>query len=149
MSPSQSEKRDSNALNIGISFAPYSLLLEIKIFNIGMEHIMGLRKLERTEWKPYFDTLSKSIKSSLLNLEVVGAEIGDQREISWQPLNGFSHDVVKDRIDIFTENLGHSISHPKEVFVQEKAGIAESIEIIDEDDNKQILKFRAATKWAS
>jgi hypothetical protein len=105
---------------------------------------MAARKLEHSQWKDYFDTFSKKHKSAIVNLEISGAEIGDQTEIRWQPLKGMSHDPKKDLLTIYTEDIDHTITKAKDIFIEERAGFPETIEIIDGDNNKQILKLKEA-----
>jgi TolB-like protein len=104
---------------------------------------MAARKLEHSQWKDYFDTFSKNNRSVIVNLEISGKDTGDQTEIRWQPLKGVSHDPKKDLLTIFTEDIDHTISKAKDIFVDERSGMPETIEIIDQDDNKQILKIRS------
>lgn len=105
---------------------------------------MASRQLAREQWKNYFDLISKQNKSAVVNVEVIGIEIGDQTEIKWQPLKGLSHDPKRNSFCVYTEQINHQISHPKDIFVEEKDGFPETIEIIDEDNNKQILKLKNA-----
>ena len=54
---------------------------------------MASRELKRDDWQKFFDNFSKKHQTTLVNLEVIGKELGDQTEIKWQPLRGISIDI--------------------------------------------------------
>ena len=103
---------------------------------------MAWRELKKAEWQHFFDQFSKKHKSSLINLEVIGKDIGDQTEIRWQPLRGMSHDPHKDIFFILTDSLEHSITHPKSLELNEMDGVLNSIQIVDPDNNRQIIRLK-------
>lgn len=107
---------------------------------------MGSRKLPHQEWQNYFDSFSKTHGAALINLEVVGKDIGDQTEIRWQPLRGLSHDPHKDSFFVVTDSLEHTIFHPKTIHIEELHGVLRSIEIVDQDNNHQIIRLKDTPK---
>lgn len=107
---------------------------------------MASRPLKKDEWQTYFDTFSKKHPSSLVNLEIIGTDVGDQTEIKWQPLKGISHDPHTDSVYILTDSIEHSILHPKSVELNEMNGSVNSIQVVDQDNNRQIIQLRDQPK---
>lgn len=107
---------------------------------------MPTKKLNPAEWKEYFNKISKDLKNTLVTIEVFGPDLGDQTEVRWQLLKGLNMDPREDSLVVFTENLDHRISHPKDIFIEETAGNPTTIEITDADNNKQLIKLQDLTK---
>lgn len=99
---------------------------------------MATRKLERSDWKPYLERLSKQLPASRVELHVDGLDIGDQIEADKAPLLGLSYDPSVDAVVIEMEGLGHQISRPREIYLEEEAGGLRSFEVLDGDGHKQI-----------
>ena len=95
------------------------------------EMIMAVRKLEKPEWHPYFDSISKAV-------------IGKRAEIEaeWLSLIGVVYDPKDDRLEIALDGLDHLIPHPQEVYIDEQAGQLSSLEVIDRAAVAQIVKLR-------
>lgn len=107
---------------------------------------MKTRKLDRTEWKEFFNSLNKQLNHTLVTIEISGDELGSQTEVRWQLLQGFSVDQKENSVVVFTENINHSISHPKEIYIEESNGNPKTIEIVDKDNNKQLIKLQDLSK---
>jgi hypothetical protein len=60
---------------------------------------MTIRKLDRREWKSYFDRISKELEAEEAEIEVVSLGLGDQIEAEWLPLLGISYDPKEDVLD--------------------------------------------------
>ena len=110
---------------------------------------MASRELNKSDWQNFFDNFSKKHSTVLINLEIVGKEVGDQTEINWQPLRGISLDPRNDRFFIQTDLIEHSISHPKKVQIEEQNGELKSIQIIDQENNRQIVRLKEQSPNAS
>jgi Family of unknown function (DUF5335) len=103
---------------------------------------MSTRKLEKTEWKAYFDRMSKALEGKLAEIEVASLALGDQVEVNWLPLIGITYDPKDDLLEIALEQVDHLIPKPREIAVEEgPAGLA-SVEVIDADGTTQIVKLR-------
>lgn len=103
---------------------------------------MTARKLEKLEWAAYFDALSKELKSAQAEVEIASLKLGDQVQANWLPLFGLVYDRKDDLIEVALDGIDHLINKPRDVYVDEGEGLLASIEIIDDDDNRQIIKLR-------
>lgn len=103
---------------------------------------MTVRKLEKTDWRPFLDYLSKTLKGCEAEIEVASLALGDQVEARWLPLFGLVYDPKDDVVEVALEGLDHIIHKPREMYVEDGAGPLVSIEIIDADDRRQIVKLK-------
>jgi hypothetical protein len=103
---------------------------------------MTIAQIKKAEWKTFFDQISKSLEGNFAEIELNSLAIGNQVQTQWTPLFGISYDKKKELIEVFMENLGHQISKPDRVFVDQQGVAIASLEIIDEEDTRQIIKLR-------
>ena len=103
---------------------------------------MTIRRLEKQEWRPFFDAMSKLLEAKDAEVEVASLDLGDQTEAEWLPLLGISYDPRDDVIDIALDGLDHMISKPRDVYLDNGAAALSSIEIVDADGVKQIVKLK-------
>jgi hypothetical protein len=110
---------------------------------------MQTRDIPREQWLRFFDDFSKNHEGWVVTLEVVGIDIGDQREASGLPLVGISADLKahENRIEIIVGgrpdvDVTRFINKPKRVWVKEP-GIPgdEAIEVESEDGIMTLLNF--------
>lgn len=102
---------------------------------------MAIEKLEKPRWQSYFDSVSKSVSGSQVQIDVTGLQVGDQVEAQQLPLTGLSYDSKGDCIEIITESLNHRIRKPITIHVDYAVDGLHSIEVIDANDLHQIVKF--------
>jgi Family of unknown function (DUF5335) len=100
------------------------------------------RKLERSEWRPFLDNLSKLLEAKEAEIEVGSLRLGEQVEAEWLPLIGVTYDPKDDLVEIALDGLDHMIRKPREIYIEDDAGTLESIEIVDSDGVKQIIRFK-------
>lgn len=103
---------------------------------------MATRKLDKKEWRSFFDRFSRTLEGKQAEIEVVSLRLGDQVEADWLPLLGIAYDPNDDIVEVALEGLDHLIRKPREVYVEERAGGLAALEIVDSDDVKQIIKLR-------
>jgi Family of unknown function (DUF5335) len=103
---------------------------------------MTTRKLEKSEWIPFFNDVSKGFKDAQAEIEIASLKLGDQVQANWLPLFGVDYDPKDDLFEIALKGLDHLIPKPREVYVEEDAGKLVSFEIIDWDNNHQIVKLK-------
>jgi len=105
---------------------------------------MATRKLEKGEWKDYFERVSKELGAKLVEIETASLDIGDQVEAEWIPFQGIDYDHKDDLVEVVLEKLDHLIRHPQEVYVDEDLGEGlKSLEIVDGEGRRHILKLRS------
>jgi hypothetical protein len=104
---------------------------------------MITRKLEPPQWQEYFDRASRRLAGARAEIEVIGENLGAQRQADMS-LTGLSYDPHDRALTIAGEPLDHRISEPQEIYVEEDAGALQSLEVLDQDGYKQVVKFAQA-----
>ena len=100
------------------------------------------RKLEKSQWRAYFDQMSKALIGKRAEIEVASLKLGDQIAAEWLPLRGISYDPKNDVIAIDLEGVEHLIHKPGEVWVEERGLELSSLEVVDADGVRQIVVLR-------
>ena len=104
---------------------------------------MATVKLEKAAWQTTLALMSKTeLVGKQVEIEVAGLAIGDQIEQDWIPLLGISYDPRNDLIEILVEGLDHLIRNPREVWVEHGVAGLVSMEVVDTDDVRQIIRLR-------
>ena len=108
---------------------------------------MAVRKLEKSQWESYFDDFDKKyregqVPAKEVQIEIVNEEIGDQVETWWQPLVGLSYDPKDDEFEVAAERHDHLIHKPVEIYVDEDVDGLKTVEVVQEDGTKHIIKLR-------
>jgi len=103
---------------------------------------MTIRKLEKKEWKPFLDIISKLLETKDAEIEVASLDLGDQVQAEWLPLLGISYDPNDDLVEVALDGLDHMIPHPREIYLDNGARALTSIEIVDSAGVKQIVKLK-------
>src|SRR6266481_6563974 len=84
---------------------------------VGRGGFMTIRKLERSEWRPFLDIVSKLLETKEAEIEVASLELGDQIEAEWLPLLGIAYDPKDDVLEIALDGVDHLIPGPQEIYV--------------------------------
>jgi hypothetical protein len=103
---------------------------------------MTARKLDKKEWKPFFDGVSKVLGAKQAEVEVMSLDLGDQVEAKWLPLIGLTYDPKDDLLDVAMEGLDHMIPKPREIYVEDGGVGLSSVAIVDAEGARQIVKLR-------
>jgi uncharacterized protein YuzE len=103
---------------------------------------MAVRKLDKRQWRSFFERVSKNIVGKHTEIEVASLDLGDQIAAEWLPLLRISYDPRDDIIHITLDGLDHTIRAPREVYVDLGPTELTSMEIIDADDVLQIVQLR-------
>jgi hypothetical protein len=103
---------------------------------------MTIRSIAKEQRQAYFDQVSRELGATEAQIEIGGGLIGSQRATDWVTLMGLSYDPRSDTMEINVENVDHWVTHPREVYVDDDIDGLRSIEIIDTDDNRQIIRLR-------
>jgi hypothetical protein len=100
------------------------------------------RQLEKSQWRAYFDRMSKALVGKRAEIEVASLKLGDQIAAEWLPLLGISYDPKNDLIEIALDGVDHLIRKPGEVYVEENGLELSSLEVIDAEGARQIVVLR-------
>ena len=102
---------------------------------------MSVHQLQKNEWQAYCDRMSKGLEGKRAQIEVTALPLGDQIAAKWVPIIGITYDPKDDILEVALEGLDHLIHKPRSLTVDESdVGVA-SLEIIDGDGLKQIVKL--------
>jgi hypothetical protein len=103
---------------------------------------MAIRKLEKSEWRAFLDGLSKLLEGKRAEIEVASLKLGDEIEAEWLPLLGLTYDPKDDLFEVALEGIDHMIPKPREIYADDNVGGLMSIEVVDADGARQIIKLR-------
>jgi hypothetical protein len=99
-------------------------------------------QLDKSKWQAAAELLSRNLRGQPARLEVVSEEIGDQIAVDWAPLLGVTYDPKDDLFEIQLEGVDHLVSHPRTFAIRESAGMADSLEVIDDQGAEHIVQLR-------
>jgi Family of unknown function (DUF5335) len=103
---------------------------------------MTIRKIDKGDWRRFFDFVSHGIEGKRAEIEVASLSLGDQVEADWLPLLGLVYDPKDDVLEVALDGLDHMIPKPREIYVDDSAGELTSLEVIDAEGVRQIVKLR-------
>jgi len=103
---------------------------------------MTIRRLEKPEWRPFFDTMSRILEAKVAEVEVASLDLGDRTQAEWLPLIGITYDPRDDAVEIALDGLDHMIRKPREIYLDDGAAGLTSLEIVDVDGVRQIVKLK-------
>jgi hypothetical protein len=103
---------------------------------------MATVKLDKGAWQTYFDRISKLVVGKQAEIEVASLKIGVQIEAKWVPLLGITYDPKNDLVEVLVEGLDHLIRNPRDIYTEEGPAGLMSLEVIDTDDVRQIIRLR-------
>ena len=80
---------------------------------------MEFLRVPQEAWDRFFNGVSELMQQRLVEVEVIGLDVGDQVEAEWVPLLGVTYDPKSDSLFVQTSTgagmLDHSIDSPREV----------------------------------
>jgi hypothetical protein len=98
--------------------------------------------LDKTEWRPFCDRVSRGLVGKRAEIEVLALPLGDQIEAEWLPLLGVVYDPKNDLVEVALDGLDHLVYHPRELAVDIVAGGMIAMEIVDDEGVRQVVKLR-------
>ncbi len=104
---------------------------------------MTIRKLDKKQWRTFFDGVSKTLMGKQAEVEIASLRLGDQVAAQWLPVLGIAYDPNDDIVEVALEGLDHLIHNPREIHVDDGPEGLAALEIVDADDVKQIVKLRS------
>jgi hypothetical protein len=99
-------------------------------------------KLDKSNWRVFLDRLSKELVGKQAEIEVASLALGAQIETEWMPLQGIAYDPKDDVLELILDGLDHMIHKPREVWIDQGPLGVGSMEIIDAEGVRQIVKLR-------
>ena len=103
---------------------------------------MTISKIEKPHWQEYFDRMANTLVGKNAEVEVDALEIGSQIEAEWVPLLDIVFDPASDILAVMVEGLDHMIRHPQTIYVDTLGNELMSMEVIDADNFRHIVKLR-------
>ena len=103
---------------------------------------MSVHQVDKSQWKTFFDMLTKRLVGKRAEVEVASLDLGDQIEAEWTPIIGIVYDPKSDLIEVALEGLDHLIRDPRRVYVDYDVGGLIGLEVIDADDARQIIRLK-------
>jgi hypothetical protein len=104
---------------------------------------MATHKLDKTQWKAFFDGLSEVLGPKRVEIEVLSLGLGDQVAAEWLPLVGLVYDPRDDMVEVALDGLYHLVKQPREIYVvEEEAGELLAIEVVTADGVRQIIRLK-------
>jgi Family of unknown function (DUF5335) len=67
---------------------------------------MTTRKLDKKQWREFFDGISKLLEGKQAEIEVASLALGDQVEAEWLPLLGMAYDPKADLVEVSDDEIG-------------------------------------------
>jgi Family of unknown function (DUF5335) len=95
-----------------------------------------------SEWRSFFDRLSKGLLGKWVEIEVASLELGDQITAEWIPMFGITYDSKDDLLDVALDRIDHLIWHPKEIVVEEGPTGVTSVAVVDKEGVRQVVRMR-------
>ncbi len=103
---------------------------------------MATRQLGKPEWQAFFDQMSKAVTGKRVEIEIASLAFGSQIEAEWLPLLGITYEPKSDILEIALDGVDHLVHAPQEVYAEDGLSGLESLEIVDGDGARQIIKLR-------
>ncbi len=101
------------------------------------------RSIDRTGWQAYFDRVSRNLQGQQAELEVASLGLGGQIASKWVAFGGIVYDPKDDQVEMVLEDLDHMIRQPREIRVDEDGLQLLSLEVVDREGVRHILKLLA------
>ena len=101
-----------------------------------------LLSVPKSEWRPFFDRMSKALLGKRAEVEVTSLDLGDQITAEWIPMFGITYDSRDDLLDVALDRVDHLIRHPKEIVVEEGPMGVVSVAVVDKEGVRQVVKIR-------
>jgi hypothetical protein len=101
-----------------------------------------LTAVPKSEWRAFFDRVSKGMVGKRAEIEVASLDLGDQIAAEWIPLLGITYDTRDDALDVVLDRSNHVIQHPREIFVEEGTEGVASVAVTDGNGAHQLIRLK-------
>jgi len=99
-------------------------------------------QLDKRDWQPLLDHISRSQGAYKVTIEVDRADIGAQIQVEHAAFNGVSYDPKDDDIAIAAGPVEHRIHKPSAISVAVEGSELVSLEILGEDKALNSITFK-------
>jgi hypothetical protein len=101
-----------------------------------------MRQLPKSEWRAFFDLMSKALLGKRAEIEVASLDVGDQIVDEWVPLIGITYDSRDDLLDVALDRANRLIRRPQAIEVQENAAGLASLAVVDAAGARHIVRLK-------
>jgi hypothetical protein len=101
-----------------------------------------LLNVPSSEWRPFFDRMSKALVGKWAEIDVASLDLGDQIVAEWIPILGITYDAKDDLLDVALDRASHLIRHPQDIVVEETSAGLLSVAVVDEDGVRHIVRLK-------
>jgi hypothetical protein len=101
-----------------------------------------LLNVPQSEWRAFFDQMSKAMLGKWAEIEVASLDLGDQIVAEWIPLLGITYDSRDDVVDVAMDRANHLIYHPREIVVEKTLTGLASVAVVDEEGARQVVRLK-------
>jgi hypothetical protein len=107
---------------------------------------MNFLQLSQDAWRDFFDDMTTSVRGRLVEIDVLGLDLGELVEAEWLWLVGITYEPNEDALYVFVDTAGggvdHAIVHPKRVFVELGPSGMSQVVVFDAEEHRQFLRLR-------
>ena len=103
---------------------------------------MTIETIDRAQWHPFFESLTRAIRGRGSDVEVASAELGDQMLAQGKTLLGISYDERSGVLEIALNGLDHRIAAPASLHVDREGGAVRGIEVLGSDAARTLIRLR-------
>jgi uncharacterized protein DUF5335 len=101
-----------------------------------------LLNVPQSEWRPFFDRMSKALLGKWAEIEVASLDLGDQIVAEWVPMLGITYDSRDDVLDVALDRATHLIRHPREIVVEEALTGLASVAVVDGEGGRHVVRLK-------
>jgi uncharacterized protein DUF5335 len=92
---------------------------------------MSLNRIDKPQWQPFFDRVSRALGARGVDIDIVTPGIGNKVEARHIALIGVSYDSKGDLFAVIGDDLEHNIEHPREIHVDATFDSLREIDVVD------------------
>jgi len=93
---------------------------------------MSLRELPKAEWGAFFEGVEALLRSSVVQVDAAGLELGGSIASDWIRLAGISYDAAKDALEVWVYGGERRIDRPVRIRLHCDGDCLQSVEVLDD-----------------
>lgn len=103
---------------------------------------MAWRDLPKSEWRGFFDRMSKAIIGKWAEIGVASPDLGDQIVAEKLPVIGITYDSRDDLLDVASERANRLIRRPRSIEIEEGPIGLTAVAVLDEEGARHIVTLK-------